>query len=491
VTFEQYLGLLGRLYVQGVLSDVHPNLLRRLGGSLALAGRDAEWIRFEEDGLLGFIDIRRSRADIDRIARRRWREYRAAIERRIAAGESPRAAVERVMRSYGTVPHSPRQVERMTTLSTGPAGTAPNWLYDIAVVRRRIERGGEILGDTFGAITAGAYLIATAEDWTNATPEEWDRALDAGEIGMTVGEILESAGGVAQARQAQRSLSRSAPSSSPVVVERSITPRERATTRGTPSAGERATGPRSTGTGARGTPPPGRPQTQAQPRPQPMPADDLNIDEAFAEDARYRTSRLRRAERPRHRTGPFAGQSYQSLDALLATMTARQRRAAQRLINRFPPGFLAVWRALERNVERRNMREVRRLWHAGQRAEARRLARRTYENYRNRFWRRVRRHPELVRMLRDAGLTFEGGPTSAPFWRLPNGTKEILSLEHTDRVTDAPWRAIEGTGMRMVPARENSRSLEYIREADPFQNPPSPPPGAVDPLGAGEQQPSP
>src|SRR5690606_39460225 len=60
-------------------------------------------------------------------------------------------------------------------------------------------------------------------------------------------------------------------------------------------------GPRSTGTGARGTPPPGRPQTQAQPRPQPMPADDLNIDEAFAEDARYRTSRLRRAERPRHR----------------------------------------------------------------------------------------------------------------------------------------------------------------------------------------------
>ncbi len=518
MTFEQYLAGLGRLYVQGVTSDVHPNLLRRLGGSLALAGRDAQWIRFEEDGLLGFIDVRRRRADIDRIARRRWREYRAAIERRIAAGEPPRAAVERLMRGYGTIPHAPRQVEQMLRPSTGPVGTLPAWLYDIAVVRRRIERGGEIMTDLFGGLTATAYLIATAEDWMNATPEEWDRAFDAGEIGQTFGEIIESAGGALQARQTHRSLSRSAPSRSPTAVERSITPDARAA-RGAPTPRERSTGPQAQGTAARGTPPreqapppaprsrpprqtraprqmrtrphrraqpQARPRTRPRPHSQSSPADDLNIDAAFDENAPFQTSRLRRAERPRHRRGPFAGQSYQSLDTLLETLPQRQRRAAQRLVNRFPPSFLAVWRSLERDIDRRRMQEVRRLWHAGRHAEARALARDAYDSYRNRFWQRVRRHPELLQMLRDAGLVLEGGPTTAPFWRLPNGTKEVLSIEHTDRVADSPWRAIDGSGMRMVPARENSRMLEFIRENDRFQNPPSPPSGAADSPRGGE-----
>ena len=491
MTFEEYLGLLGRLYVQGVTADVHPNLLRRLGGSLALAGRDAQWIRFEEDGALGFIDTRRRPADIDRIARRRWGEYRAAIERRMAAGESGRAAVENMMRTYGTVPHAPQVIQRMTRLSTGPAGTLPSWLYDIAVVRQRFERGGEIMRDTFGALTTGAYLIATAEDWTNATPEEWDRAFNAGEIGMTVGQILEGAGGVAQARQTQRSQGRSVAPSSPVVVERSVTPQARGTTRGAPTATQRGTGARASAPSTRGTAPAPQPRAETPPRPQPVPADDQNVEGAFAPGAPYRASRPRRAERPRHRTGPLAGQSYQSLDSLLGTMTAQQRQAALRLVNRFPPGFLAVWRAVDNAATRRNMQEVRRLWHAGQHAEARRLARRTYDGYRGRFWRRVRRHPELMQMLQDAGLEFEGGRTTAPFWRLPNGTKELLSIEHTERVTDAPWRSVDGTGMRMVPARENSRMLEFIREADPFQNPPAPPPGAVDPLGPVQPQLSP
>lgn len=489
VTFEQYLGLLGRLYVQGVTADVHPNLLRRLGGSLALAGRDAQWIRIEENAALGFIDMRRDRADIDRIARRRWGEYRAAIERRIAAGESGRAAVENMMRGYGTVPHAPRHLERMTAPSTGPAGTAPRWLYDIAVVRQRFERGGEIMADTFGSLTTGAYLIATAQDWTNATPEEWDRAFNAGEIGMTVGQIVEGAGGVSQARQAQRTQGRSVATSTPAVVERSVTPQTRGTARGASTAVQRGT-TSSTGTStARGTRPAAPQPAPTRPRQAPQPADDLNIDAALAPGAPHRTSRLRRAERPRHRTGPRAGQSYQRLDALLATMTSQQRRAALRLINRFPTSFLAVWHAVNTPGRRRNMREVLRLWHAGQQEEARRLARRTYDSHRRSFWRRVRRHPDLMQMLNDAGLRFEGGPTTAPFWRLPNGTKEVLSLEHTERVKNVPWRAVVGRHIRMVPLRENFRMLEFIRETDPFQNPPAPPPGAVSPLAPARPQP--
>src|SRR5690606_18189235 len=192
---------------------------------------------------------------------------------------------------------------------------------------------------------------------------------------------------------------------------------------------------------------------QARPGPR-APADALDVDAAFDERAPFRTSSPRLAERQRHRTGPFAGLPYQRLDTLLARMTTQQRTAALRLVNRFPPGFLAVWRAVDNATTRRKMREVRQLWHTARHEEARRLARRTLNDYRRRFWRRVRRHPELMQMLRDAGLEFEGGRSTAPFWRLPNGTKEVLSIEHTDRVTDAPWRSVEGAGMRMISVRE-------------------------------------
>ncbi|MEM7664474.1 MAG: hypothetical protein AAF250_01335 [Pseudomonadota bacterium] len=52
--------------------------------------------------------------------------------------------------------------------------------------------------DTFGALTTMGVLIATASDWQNATPAEWDRALNAGEVGVAIGQM---AGAHADARQ--------------------------------------------------------------------------------------------------------------------------------------------------------------------------------------------------------------------------------------------------------------------------------------------------
>jgi hypothetical protein len=475
VTPQEYLRRLGQLYVEGVTADVSPRLLQRLGGSLALAGRDAEWIRFEHDALLGFIDVRRSRDEIERLARRRWGEYRAEIERHMAAGVPPRVAIERTMRRYGTVPHTHTQVAQMMTLTTGPAGTMSRWLYDIAALRQRFQRGMTVMRDPFGALATGAYLIATAENWTSATPAEWDRALTVGEVGMAAGRVAEAAASVPQARLQQRLLSRPGAQTSPVVIESSVSPQTRGTTQARPTARQRGTTERATAGSGRSS---AAPRAEAQPRATALP-DALNVDEAFGENASYAVSPLRRAERPRHRTGPLAGQSYQSLDVLIAGMAPQQRAAAQRLVNRFPPGFRAVWQAVDNARTRQRMQRVQALWNAGQHDEARTLARATYDAYRGRFWRRVRQQPELMQMLRDAGLEFEGGPTTAPFWRLPNGTRELLTIEHSDRVTDAPWRSVDGTMLRFVPGRENTHMLEFIRRNDPFQNPPPQRPAAT------------
>jgi len=419
VSFETYLHDLGKLYVEGVEADVHPGLLGRLGGALALAGRDANWIRYERNGLLGVGDLRRDPDEVHGIALERWHEHRTNILQMVDRGVPPSQAVERYMESRGTVPHTERQQETMLADTMGNAGRYSAWYYDLAAVRQQIERGNDVMTDTFGGVTATAYLVATADDWQNAKPEEWDRALTHGETAVRVGEFLDAAAGVSDGRQRQRS------ESSPVHSSRSDA------------------------------------------------LDDLNIDAALDEDAPYSRSTIHERGRSVHQSGVRAGQPFESLDGLTEELTPAQRHAASRIINRMPRAFQDAWRARDNELAQRRNSEVRQLWREGRQDEARELARTNYDNYRDRFWTRVRNNPRLRGMLEEAGLEFpEGSRNAAPFWRLPDGSRETLSLDHTSRVTDAPWMSTDASELRMVTARENSSMLEFIRDNDPFQAPP-------------------
>lgn len=192
----------------------------------------------------------------------------------------------------------------------------------------------------------------------------------------------------------------------------------------------------------------------------------LGVDRAISEFAPIEHGRLRLRTRPRHRTGPNAGQLFSSLDDITRNFTTAQRRAARRIINRMPSRFQRVWRQVNNSLAISRNREVRELWRQGKYKEAKLLARDNYNNYRGRFWASVRRNPRLRQMLEEAGLVFEGGRTSAPFWKLPNGTIERLSLDHTFRVQDRPWLSTDSARLRMVPTRENSNTLEFIRDFD-------------------------
>lgn len=188
--FSEYMGKMGRLYFEGVTSDFSAALLQRLGGSLALAARDAHAVRVEEDALLGFIDLRRSPQQQWQQGMRRWQPHREGILALIRQGRSPNQAVYDYMRRFGTYPHPPRKLQEMlqpVMLSDGSQTSA--WMVPTIEFRRRLARGASVMTDTFGALTTMTALAITARDWTHATPAEWDRALNAGEVGKLVGEM--------------------------------------------------------------------------------------------------------------------------------------------------------------------------------------------------------------------------------------------------------------------------------------------------------------
>ena len=68
--FDSYLNKMGQLHYEGVISNFQPQLLRRIGGSLALAAHDAHHVRVEEDAFL-WVDMRRLGAE-------RWEEGQRA-----------------------------------------------------------------------------------------------------------------------------------------------------------------------------------------------------------------------------------------------------------------------------------------------------------------------------------------------------------------------------------------------------------------------------
>ncbi len=96
-------------------------------------------------------------------------------------------------------------------------------------------------------------------------------------------------------------------------------------------------------------------------------------------------------------------------------------------------------------------------------------SRRLFNNHRNRFWRAVRGDPDARRLFTDAGMVFEGGNTTAPFYRLPDGSRFKMTIDHfIERQTD-PTRALDPVNMRMSSRRENTVLLRQLHDQDPFQ----------------------
>lgn len=238
--FEEYLSALGRLYVQGLTSRVSPQILQRFGGSLVLAAEDAEWIRNEEDAILGVFDTERSRERVEEIGRRRWREHRQLIMRRVAAGEQPMAALNGYMRAHNTRPQTVDQLNMMLPTTEwigaqGRGGRHPRWLADLrargARFLERMEQAREVGSDVFGsAAYIGTMSYRTGLDWSDATEEDREAALQAGRIGSTTGQLVTGLSlGVGQ-RQAYRAAGQPVERHrSPAADVRSVGPEARAT----------------------------------------------------------------------------------------------------------------------------------------------------------------------------------------------------------------------------------------------------------------------
>ena len=206
--FKRYLRMMGKLYFEGAISDFHPNLLKRFGGSLAMCAGDVQHIRIDPDSWFG---LERGTQDRWAAAGRSWHLHAAQIQVLLNAGNSPTDAVFNYCARFRTTPHTPAQLEQalMKVMMTN-GSVVSSWQVSTLEFRQRLERGSKVMKDTFGAIGALGALVVTAKDWQNATPQEWDRALNVGEVTAAIGQMAGAHADARQMWQDRSSLARSA-----------------------------------------------------------------------------------------------------------------------------------------------------------------------------------------------------------------------------------------------------------------------------------------
>jgi hypothetical protein len=108
------------------------------------------------------------------------------------------------------------------------------------------------------------------------------------------------------------------------------------------------------------------------------------------------------------------------------------------------------------------------------RRQAKKFGDDAYSNVRNAFWSEVHRQPDLVEhFTKNMGLQFlSDGPRGlrgAPFYQLPAGGREGLTLEHFARRSDDPRLAVEPGNLIVSPTTENVLLNEAIRNYAPQQ----------------------
>jgi hypothetical protein len=556
---ERYLNNLGRLFIQAVKSIEPAYVLRPLGGALALAARDLQWLRDGARGLAGLGRI--DRDELDRRARQRWQQHRQQLVQRIeSAGEANALrAIAAYFRGYDIeeiqTPEQARElVVTQSAMGQGYAISYPAWQRDLANSRAEFLQRLQNL-DTLRDPIAGSAttidVVATSRDIDNISDEEWDRSLARGRAVGNVVDIVGVAGEAHQARDAQRTIGApidtgmrrgtsvvTGPQQSEVEPEadpvRAIPPRprpSRAADRTAPPNPAQTNPPRSSNQRGRPDrrPPPhhdrgtnsaardvephhrsvarapdiapytatghgaGAPaNVPARPRPASphsvtgatgqTGSDELNADAALQEGAPFQRSRLRGVDRQGRHLEDRGGEELEfasrrqrrnpspSIPALESlNLQPEQIQIARQIIGqRFDWRWRGTWVMANNDQTRSEMAEVARRWSRetpGARNAARELARKAYENYLGRFWIRVKNDAVLYSMLQRAGFVVPGGD-GAPYYAFPDGRRETLTLDHSTRVMDDPRRAVWGGNFVFSLRRENTGSLEGIRNRD-------------------------
>ena len=95
-------------------------------------------------------------------------------------------------------------------------------------------------------------------------------------------------------------------------------------------------------------------------------------------------------------------------------------------------------------------------------------SRQLFDNHRNRFWRAVRNDTAARKLFEDAGCVFEGGTSTAPFYRLPDGSQFQMTIDHMIERQTNPGRALDPANLRIVSRRENTVLLRQLHDQDPF-----------------------
>jgi len=155
--------------------------------------------------------------------------------------------------------------------------------------------------------------------------------------------------------------------------------------------------------------------------------------------------------------------------AKLPKLSADARAAASKLLGQeFRPELKAAWNACRNPQADKELAEVARLLKTGSAADreaAYKLSEKVYENWRNRFWTRVRGNSSLKKIFTDAGAKFDG-KSGAPYFEIDGAkTKNLtVTLDHfIERRVDNPARAVDALNVRPTISFENSATLEAIR----------------------------
>src|SRR6266566_4370632 len=110
--------------------------------------------------------------------------------------------------------------------------------------------------------------------------------------------------------------------------------------------------------------------------------------------------------------------------AKLPKLSADARAAASKLLGQeFRPELKAAWNACRNPQADKELAEVARLLKTGSAADreaAYKLSEKVYENWRNRFWTRVRGNSSLKKIFTDAGAKF-AGKSGAPYFDIDGG----------------------------------------------------------------------
>lgn len=207
-----------------------------------------------------------------------------------------------------------------------------------------------------------------------------------------------------------------------------------------------------------------------------LPDDDVSraiasVDEAIVEDPSLKN--VESAEPDPAKADSAPKRVRQSLDEDVSLSDVQKKMLASVLGKTFDTlekRWLSTWNGVSNPKAEKAIRRIAELFEEGTDESlraAKDLARDTFDNWRDRFWRAVQNDDDLKAYMEHAGLTFP--KEGAPYLEFKNGAREKVTIEHAERLSDDPRLALVGENLMLSFKRENSGLLEQIRRYDEFQ----------------------